>query len=72
MLFRSIADNTTKEILGASIIGSNATEIIHELLLAKNSELVPEDISNLVHAHPTLAEAVMEAAKGVFGEPIHI
>lgn len=67
-----IADNTTKEILGASIIGSNATEIIHELLLAKNSELVPEDISNLVHAHPTLAEAVMEAAKGVFGEPIHI
>ncbi len=67
-----IVDNATKEILGASIIGSNATEIIHELLLAKNSELVPEDISNLVHAHPTLAEAVMEAAKGVFGAPIHI
>ena len=67
-----IVDNSTKEILGASIIGSNATETIHEILLAKNSELVPEDISNLVHAHPTLSEAVMEASKGVFGEPIHI
>lgn len=53
-------------------MGANATEIIHELLLAKNSELIPEDIGNLVHAHPTLSEAVMEAAKGVFGEPIHI
>jgi len=67
-----IADNATKEILGASVMGANATEIIHELLLAKNSELIPEDIGNLVHAHPTLSEAVMEAAKGVFGEPIHI
>lgn len=67
-----VADKKTKEILGASIIGTDATEIIHELLLAKNSELIPEDIINLVHAHPTYSETLLEAGKAVFGQPIHI
>ena len=49
----------TKEILGAHIIGANATELIHEILLAKTAELLPEDIATMVHAHPTLSEAVM-------------
>jgi dihydrolipoamide dehydrogenase len=65
-------DKRTKEILGATILGANATEIIHELLLAKSSELVPEDITNLIHAHPTYSETLLEAAKAVFGQPIHI
>jgi len=62
----------TYEILGAHIAGLNATELIHELLLAKSSELLPGDIVRMVHAHPTLSEAVMEAARMVQGEALHI
>jgi len=61
----------TREILGASIAGADATELIHELLLAKKAELLPEDIAEMIHAHPTLSEAVMEAARGVEGHMIH-
>lgn len=67
-----IADKSTNEILGASIIGNNAVDLLHELLLAKSSELVAEDISDLIHAHPSLSEATMEAAKGLLGGAIHI
>ena len=66
-----VADSSTKEILGATIIGVQATEIIHELLLAKTSELVPEDIMRTIHAHPTISEAVMEASRGLFDKSIH-
>ncbi len=62
----------TREILGASIVGAEATELIHELLLAKAAELLPEDIAALVHAHPTLSEAVMEAARAAEGWAIHV
>ena len=62
----------TKEILGAHIAGSRATEILHEILLAKTSELLPEDIAAMIHAHPTLSETVMEAAKMIEGGAIHI
>ncbi len=61
----------TREILGASIVGADATELIHELLLAKKAELLPEDIADMIHAHPTLSEAVMEAARGAEGHMIH-
>jgi dihydrolipoamide dehydrogenase len=61
----------TKEILGAHIIGSNATELIHEILLAKAAELLPEDIASMVHAHPTLSEAVMESMRAAEGWAIH-
>jgi len=71
-IVKIIVDKTTKEILGATIFGANATELIHELLLAKNSELIPEDIINLVHAHPTYSETLHEAASAIFGSPIHI
>ena len=60
------------EILGAHIIGKNATELIHELLLAKQAELLPEDIAEMVHAHPTLSEATMEAARMAEGWAIHV
>jgi dihydrolipoamide dehydrogenase len=62
----------TKEILGAHVAGHNATELIHELLLAKKAELLPEDIATMVHAHPTLSEAVMEGARVAEGWAIHI
>lgn len=64
-------DPETQEILGCHIIGHDATELIHEVLLAKSSELLPEDIAGMVHAHPTISEVVMEMAKAVNGEAIH-
>ncbi len=70
-LVKILCDVKTDEILGAHIVGHNATELIHELLLAKHSELLPDDISAMIHAHPTLSEAVMESARGINGNPIH-
>ncbi|NUU99717.1 dihydrolipoamide dehydrogenase [Marinitoga sp. 1154] len=67
-----LTDKETNEILGAHIIGAEATELIHEVLLAKNSELLPEDISKMIHAHPTLSEGIMEAFRGIEGWAIHI
>jgi dihydrolipoamide dehydrogenase len=67
-----IYDPKTKEILGAHIVGADATELIHELLLARTAELLPEDIATMIHAHPTLSEAVGEAMRAVEGWAIHI
>ena len=65
-------DPTTKEILGCNITGSEATELIHEILLAKKAELTLEDIATMIHAHPSLSEGVMEAARAAEGWAIHI
>ncbi len=70
-MVKIILDTATSEILGAHIVGADATEIIHELLLAKKAELLPEDIATMIHAHPTLSEAVMEAARAAEGWAIH-
>jgi dihydrolipoamide dehydrogenase len=67
-----VADKDTGEILGASLIGPEVTELLPEVVLARTWELTPEEIARTVHAHPTLSEALMEAAHGVFGDPIHI
>jgi dihydrolipoamide dehydrogenase len=66
-----IYDPKTKEILGAHIVGADATELIHELLLARTAELLPEDIATMIHAHPTLSEAVGESMRAVEGWAIH-
>jgi dihydrolipoamide dehydrogenase len=66
-----VADATTAEILGASLVGPEVTELLPELVLARTWDLTPEEIARTVHAHPTLSEALMEAAHGVFGDPIH-
>ena len=66
-----IYDPKTKEILGAHIVGADATELIHELLLARTAELLPEDIATMIHAHPTLSEVVGEAMRAVEGWAIH-
>ena len=58
-----ITDENSGEILGASIIGAQATELIHELLLAKASGIFTEKIAQLIHAHPTLSEGLMEASR---------
>lgn len=66
-----IADNKTRKILGAHIIGHGATELIHEFVLAKRMGLTVDDVSGTVHAHPTLSEAAIDACKSVFDKPIH-
>ncbi|MGA9294775.1 MAG: dihydrolipoyl dehydrogenase [Ignavibacteriaceae bacterium] len=67
-----VVDAKYGEILGAHIIGSEATELIAEVVLAKSLEVTPETILKTVHAHPTLSESIMEAAGAVYGEAIHI
>ena len=67
-----ISDAKYGEILGAHLVGPDVTELLPELTLAHNNELTAEEIARNVHAHPTLSEALMEAAHGVEGQPIHI
>jgi dihydrolipoamide dehydrogenase len=67
-----IRDAKYGEILGAHIIGPHATEIIHELVVARENEYTVEEIDLAVHAHPTLAEAVAEAALDSLGRVIHV
>src|SRR5262245_11538462 len=71
-LVKLIFDAKYGELLGAHILGSEATEMIAELGIAKNLEATYEEILKTVHAHPTLSAAVMEAAAGAAGEAINI
>jgi dihydrolipoamide dehydrogenase len=66
-----IRDSKYGEILGAHIIGAHATEMIHELAVARENEFTVEEVDLAVHAHPTLSEAVAEAALDSMGKMIH-
>jgi dihydrolipoamide dehydrogenase len=59
------------EILGAHIVGAHATEMIHELVVARTNEFTVEEVDLAVHAHPTLSEAIAEAALDSMGKMIH-
>ncbi|MBK6915750.1 MAG: dihydrolipoyl dehydrogenase [Ignavibacteriales bacterium] len=67
-----IFDEKYGELLGAHIIGSEATEMIAELTLARSIEATGHSIIKTIHAHPTLSESIMEAAAQAYGEAIHI
>jgi dihydrolipoamide dehydrogenase len=67
-----IVDAQYGEILGAHMIGPEVTELLPELTLAQMMELTPGEIARNVHAHPTLSEALMEAAHAAEGHAIHI
>lgn len=67
-----IADARYGEILGAHLVGPEVTELLPELALAHTWELTTEEIGRTVHAHPTLSEALMEAAHAVSGQAIHV
>ena len=67
-----IVDEKYGEILGAHIIGSDATELITEYGLAMNLEATVDEIHGTIHAHPTMSEALAEAAAAAHGEAIHI
>ncbi|HEX9653809.1 MAG TPA: dihydrolipoyl dehydrogenase [bacterium] len=71
-MVKLIFDAKYGELLGAHIIGNEATDMIAELGMAKTLESTPKEIFHTMHAHPTLTEAVMEAAADAMGEAIHI
>jgi len=66
-----LADAETDQLLGAHAIGPHATDLIAEAAVAIRAELTTADLARTIHAHPTLAEAWMEAAHALLGEPIH-
>jgi dihydrolipoamide dehydrogenase len=66
-----IRDAKYGEILGAHIIGAHATELIHELAVARENEFTVEEVDLAIHAHPTLSEATAEAALDSLGKMIH-
>ena len=70
-LIKIIADESSDRILGAHIIGPHASDMIHEIALAMEKGLTVKDIAHTIHAHPTLAEGVMEAAEDVHDAAIH-
>jgi dihydrolipoamide dehydrogenase len=71
-LVKYVADAKYDELLGVHIVGPKATELIAEACAALELEATAESIARTVHAHPTLSEAMMEAAESVEGHSIHI
>ena len=67
-----VADKASGEILGAHIVGPEATEIIHEFAVGRTLEATVEEIVHTIHAHPTLSEAALEATLAALGQAIHI
>jgi dihydrolipoamide dehydrogenase len=67
-----LADKATDRVLGVHIVGPDAGHLIAELVLAMEYGASSEDIARTCHAHPTLNEAVKEAALAVDGRAIHI
>ena len=67
-----VADSKYDEILGVHIIGPHATELIAEACVAMQLESTADELGRTMHAHPTVSEAIMEAAEGVHGLTIHI
>lgn len=60
------------ELLGAHMIGANVTEMISEIVVARRLEITGHDLIKSVHPHPTMSEAIMEAAAAAYGEVIHL
>lgn len=67
-----ISDKSSGRVLGAHIIGPHASDLIHEAAVAIQAGLTVNDIAGTIHAHPTLAEGIKEAAEDVFGEAVHV
>ncbi|MGH7204764.1 MAG: dihydrolipoyl dehydrogenase [Nitrospiraceae bacterium] len=71
-LFKIIADAKTGAILGVHIIGAHAADLIHEAALAMQLGATASAVAEMIHAHPTLSEGIMEAAEDVDGLAIHL
>lgn len=71
-MVKVISDETSDKVLGVHICGAHATDMIHEGALAIKTGTTAGELSHMIHAHPTLAEAIMEAAGDVHGRAIHV
>ncbi len=71
-MVKLVFDKKYGELLGAHIVGAEATELISEVIIAKSLEATPIELGKTMHAHPTLAEMIMEAALAANDEAIHI
>jgi dihydrolipoamide dehydrogenase len=67
-----VADAETEEVLGVHVVGAAASDLISEAALAIEMGAVLHDISLTIHPHPTMPEALMEAAAAALGEAIHL
>ena len=67
-----IFDAKYGELLGAHMIGGNVTEMIAEMVVARNLETTGHELIKSIHPHPTMSEAIMEAAAAAYGEVIHM
>jgi dihydrolipoamide dehydrogenase len=67
-----VFDAAYGELLGAHMIGENVTEMISEIIVARKLETTADEIIKAVHPHPTMSEAIMEAAAAAYGEVIHL
>ncbi|KAJ8766332.1 hypothetical protein K2173_022391 [Erythroxylum novogranatense] len=71
-LVKILADKETDKVLGVHIMAPNAGELIHEATIALTYDAASEDIARVCHAHPTMSEALKEAAMATYDKPIHI
>lgn len=71
-IFKIVADSKTDRVLGVHIVGAHASDMIHEGALAIKAGLRVKELAELIHAHPTLSEGLMEAAEALHGEAIHL
>jgi len=67
-----VFDEKLGEILGAHFIGDNVTEMIAEIVVAKKLEATGKELIKSIHPHPSMSEAIMEAAAAAYDEVIHI
>jgi len=67
-----VFDEEYGELLGAHLIGENVTEMLAGLVVARNMEVTAHELIKSIHPHPTMSEAIMEAAAAAYGEVIHI
>lgn len=66
-----VSDKSSGEILGAQVVGPRASDLIHEVAVAMKGEMTVEELASAVYSHPTLSEAIMEAAEDCFGLATH-
>jgi dihydrolipoamide dehydrogenase len=71
-LVKVIGDADTGRILGVHILGPHADDLIHEAALAMQANMTAKEVASMIHAHPTLPEAMLEAMLGVSEKPIHL
>jgi dihydrolipoamide dehydrogenase len=71
-MVKIIADGATDEVLGVHIIGPHATDLIAEAVLGIRKKMTAGDFAQTIHPHPTLSEAVMEAAMTLTGGAVHM